>query len=133
MSSAGAPLAALAGGALERRFQFWQGASGRRYICSIFPLSVPGATETLPYYTQAVAVAVVLHGGARRIAFVADIGEEPDRLWATLQNVHNIAEYHIHLLADTAMQRQTVCADLSAHHGCPWRRVRATQCVSSPC
>jgi hypothetical protein len=133
MSSAGAPLAALAGGALERRFQFWQGASGRRYICSIFPLSAVGGTESLPHYTEAVVVAVAIHDGARRIAFVADLDRASDSLWATIQDVQGIAECHIHLLAVTAALRRRVCADLSIFHGCPWRRSEALQLVNNHC
>jgi hypothetical protein len=133
MSSAGAPLAALAGGALERRFQFWQGASGRRYICSIFPLPAAREAESLPHYTEAVAVAVALQAGERRIAFVTEIDEEPDRLWATMRDMPGIAECHVHLLAGTVAQRHRVCADLAAFHGCPWRRAQTLQFVTGHC
>jgi hypothetical protein len=119
MSSAGAPLAALAGGALARRFRFWQGASGRRYICSIFPLPTSSAAEPLPHYSGAVAVAVGGPAGQRRIAFVAPIEDAPERCWATLQGLGGIAELHVHLLAGTPAQRHEICADLSAAHGCP--------------
>jgi hypothetical protein len=133
MSSAGAPLAALAGGALGRRFWFWQGASGRRYICSIFPFEAADAVESLPHYTQAVVAAVAVRAGGRRVRFVTDIDEAPDRFWAKMRDIRGIAEFHVHLLAGTAAQRQTVCADLSAFHGCPWRRDQAPQLVTGHC
>jgi hypothetical protein len=119
MSSAGAPLAALAGGALARRFRFWQGASGRRYICSIFPLPTGGEAESLPDYSGVVVVAVAGPAGQRKIAFVTSIEDAPERRWATMRDLRGIAELHVHLLAGVPAQRRQICVDLSAAHGCP--------------
>jgi len=118
MSSAGAPLAALAGGVLALRFCFWRGASGRRYICSIFPVPTTGNAEW-PDYGGAVVVAVAGRVGLRRIRFVTHIEDAPDRFWAKMRDLCGIAEFHVHLLAGTAAQRHVVCADLAAAHGCP--------------
>jgi hypothetical protein len=113
-----APLAALAGGALAARFLSWSGASGRRYICSIFPGRPGEETEWMPHYSNAIVIAVAVHAGIRRIEFVTESGERPERFWDKMKDCCSITEFHLHLLARTAAQRRYACADLSAGHGC---------------
>jgi hypothetical protein len=50
------PLAAPENSALSSRFHFWRGASGRRYVCSVFP------PERVPAYERAIALFVRNNG-----------------------------------------------------------------------
>ena len=59
-------LASLAGGDLEERFHAWRGRSGRRYICSVFPVDHRAADAGLPEFAEAIVIAV--RAGHRRRA-----------------------------------------------------------------
>ena len=56
--AADAALACLAGKALAARFSAWRGASGRRYICTIYPFDRAAPQNGLPPYTDMVVLAV---------------------------------------------------------------------------
>ena len=81
------PLAAPKNSALSSRFHFWHGASGRRYVCSVFP------PERLPAYERAIALFV--RKGDRQVVGVA----------AGLADRSALAEadeVHVHLAKDGA-------------------------------
>src|SRR5450631_4092943 len=64
-----APLSFLAGERLGARYRFWRGASGRRFMFSVY------TSDACPAYDRAVLVgAAVEPDGARRILFIADTG-----------------------------------------------------------
>ena len=107
------PLAALADEALSPRFCAWRGASGRRYIASVYPASA------CPAYCDAVLIAVAAGAdGRRRILAVADTGVFPEpvvaRLAATFTPLADRLEFHLHLLAATPAERRAALDDLSA-------------------
>ena len=56
--NADAPLVGLEGSDLSARFRHWRGASGRRYLFSVFPLRSISASEGCPRYREAVILAV---------------------------------------------------------------------------
>jgi hypothetical protein len=118
----GAPLVALAGGALAARFVRWRGATGKYYICSVFSDRSSGA-NVLPHYTDAVVIAVSRRGGISRIDFVTESSDSPELFWSTMQNCRTIDEFHLHLLAQTPSQRRSACADLANGHSCRWLRL----------
>jgi hypothetical protein len=108
---ASAPLRALAGNALDARFRSWRGASGRRYIFSIFD------RQSCPAYEHVVAmIAAVDPDGERRIIFIDDTGCFPDLALATALKgtpVVREIEFHVHLLATSRAERTAMIADLT--------------------
>jgi hypothetical protein len=113
--AANQPLAALADASFAQRFRHWRGASGRRYIFSVYdPLACPS-------YDNAVLI-----GAARdendevRIVWVADTGALPDIALARAKEetaVFGASEFHIHLLATTRAERLALIEDLAPSDG----------------
>lgn len=113
---AGAPLAALAGGALARRFYSWRGASGARHVVTVHAIADPVWLEI-----DAAVVLIVevdLDGG--RVLLAAETDPSPARRRdlrraALARAARGLrCEAHIHLLAETPSARARVAADLSA-------------------
>lgn len=107
------PLAALLGDSLSPRFCSWRGASGRRYIVSIYE------PQSCPAYCSAVLIAVaVTPDGRRRAVALADTGVFPEPLLARLTRSLSTAaakiEFHLHLLAASSAERRNALADLAA-------------------
>lgn len=106
------PLSALAGEALGARFRSWRGASGRRYVFSIY------SPQSCPAYSHVVIiVAAVEADGERKALFIADSGWFPDIVFARAAAKWKSAgaeiEFHIHLLATSPAERRALIADLS--------------------
>jgi hypothetical protein len=106
-----APLRALAGGALGARFRSWRGASGRRYVFSVYD------QHSCPTFEHAVAlIATVGRSGERRAIAVEDTGCFPDislaKAAARIPS-GDACEVHIHLLATSRTERAALIADLS--------------------
>jgi hypothetical protein len=111
------PLASLARTGLEKMFHSWIGASGRRYVCSVYSLSEPPAFD----YRRAIVAAIRRTRTGAAIAFVFEPHESDDfNLWARRARAAGAEEWHVHLLADTPDARAFVVRDL-----CPARRVVA--------
>ncbi len=109
----GEPLAALADEALSPRFCAWRGASGRRYIASVYEADV------CPAYCDAALIAVAAGAdGRRRILALADTGVFPEpvvaRLAETLRPLAERLEFHLHLLAANSAERRAALDDLAA-------------------
>ncbi|RFB79270.1 hypothetical protein [Methylovirgula sp. 4M-Z18] len=114
-SPAGAPLASLAGGALARRFHSWRGASGARYICSVFAAT---ALDELASYADAVVIGVVAAGeGDLRVVLIGESGSLPEVFWqgefARRARAAGVNEFHLHLLTERAEERRAVMGDLT--------------------
>ena len=108
-----APLAALAGESLAKRFRHWRGASGRRYVFSVYD------RRCCPAYDDAVLiVAEVDADGERRASFIADTGVLPELVLAQADeraaSAERAVEFHVHLLAATRAERAALIADLYA-------------------
>jgi hypothetical protein len=107
---ASAPLRALAGNALGARFRSWRGASGRRYIFSIFD------RQSCPAYEHVVAMIVAVDpDGERRVLFIDDTGCFPDLALTTALKgmlADREVEFHVHLLATSRAERTAMIADL---------------------
>lgn len=116
-----APLASLAGGDLATRFHAWRGTSGRRYICSVFPIDAGDPEAGLPDLGEAIVMAVSRDGEGRRQRIALFISE-PASDATTRRNfiaealAGGAAEWHVHLLAKDAAQRQAAANDIES---CP--------------
>ena len=107
------PLAALTGETLSPRFCSWRGASGRRYIVSVYD------AHACPAYCDAVLIAAAVGAdGRRRALALADTGVFPEPVLAraakSLANVAERVEFHLHLLAASPVERHAALDDLSA-------------------
>ncbi len=107
------PLASLADEPLSPRFCAWRGASGRRYIASVYE------AHACPAYCDAALIVVAAApDGRRRIDALADTGVFPEpvvaRLAQTAAPFPGRLELHLHLLAATAAERRAALDDLAA-------------------
>ncbi len=110
----GMKLVALADTPLASRFCSWPGLSGRRYIFSVYPWS------ECPPFCHAVLLAAVRDDAGRRQALsVFDTGAFPEpallRARRDLGAYGARLEFHLHLLASSAAERESVLADLAVH------------------
>ncbi|MGD0763364.1 MAG: hypothetical protein ABR929_09285 [Roseiarcus sp.] len=113
----GEPLAVLAGQILEPRFRSWRGASGRRYIVSVYD------PDACPAYCDAVLIAAAVDpDGRRRLLALADTGVFPEPVLArakrSLGDIAEPVEFHLHLLAASSAERRVALDDLAA--ACPY-------------
>lgn len=105
-------LDALDGEVLADRFRSWVGASGRRYIFSVFD------PADCPAYCGAVLIGALVEGnGERRAIHCVDTGEFPEPALSSMMRACSAAnqrlEFHLHLLANTASERRAVLEDLN--------------------
>jgi hypothetical protein len=105
-------LSALAGDPLANRFRHWRGASGRRYIFSVYDLA------SCPAYDDVVLIVAAVARNNRRIVFIADTGALPE---LTIERAKQMAaalncpvEFHVHLLASSRAERAAVISDFSS-------------------
>jgi hypothetical protein len=117
--NANGALESLAGGALAERFHAWHGGSGRRYICTVFPVNHADPEAGLPDFSGAVVIAVACEAnGARRPVALCQCerganpyAREPFIIDALAGGA---SEWHVHLLATEMTQRRAVIADIDA-------------------
>lgn len=107
-----APLLALADEPLAARFRAWRGASGGRYVFSVYePLDCPA------YQHAVILVAAVDGAGERKARCIVDTGWFPEIVLAnaatTWMGAGITIEFHVHLLANSPAGRQALIADLS--------------------
>jgi hypothetical protein len=108
-SADSAPLQALAEDGLSAKFRSWRGASGRRYVFSVYDRT------SCPAYSDAVlVVASALADGDRKIVFATDTGCFPEMVLAkAAAKFAGAFEFHVHLLARTPDERRALMADIS--------------------
>lgn len=113
-SRTGSPLTALFGNRLAARFHGWRGASGKRYVCTVF---------CDPFEICDFAAALVLcvardHDGSRRLVAMAATDDPVRPAWldslAQGRPVRGANEWHVHLIAATAADRAAALEDLRA-------------------
>ena len=115
-----APLGCLAGAPLAARFHSWRGASGRRYICSVFPVRDDAELGGLPDFEGAIALAVSRDGqGRRRRLAVLDLCWRDGQFAGDLRAAGDAlgagaSEWHIHLLAEDGDARSAAIADIAS-------------------
>ena len=105
-------LLALSGESLSGRFRHWRGASGQRYIFSVYDPS------SCPAYEHVVLILVAVDRDARHIIFAADTGALPDlalqRAREMIATLDCAVEFHVHLLASSRAERMATIDDLAA-------------------
>jgi hypothetical protein len=104
-------LAALADTPLASRFCLWPGFSGRKYIFSVYSWS------ECPAFCHALLLAAVRDDtGRRRALSVSDTGAFPEPVLLRAQRDLGVygarLEFHMHLLASSAAERDSVLTDL---------------------
>jgi hypothetical protein len=104
------PLASLRATVLEALFCSWPGRSGRRYICSIHPITEEPAFDC----GRAVVAAVRPNHSGAAIAFVFLPGADGDDfpLWARRARSCGASAFHVHLLSETQDARAEAASDL---------------------
>jgi len=111
------PATISATGEIGQNYHYWRGATGRRYLHTVFPLL------DCPEIPKANYIIVACSGNGARQAL--EIGQTFDRA-GSLNLAHlrqraaqlGASEIHIHVLAETPSGRNSVEADLRARHGC---------------
>ena len=111
------PLVGLVGSDLSRRFLHWRGASGRRYLFSIFPVHRARSIDEASRFHDAVVLAVVRDAvGERRILVADETGPLPDLFYTSARLRDAVAaganEIHVHLLAEGAAGRAALLRDI---------------------
>jgi hypothetical protein len=99
--------------ALGERFQFWVGASGRRYVCTIFALGDTALEGLDLSYAVVIAVERLGDGNCRALSIVPN--GLPLRLHGSAGNWlggRAPNEFHVHLLPASREQRDAAYADL---------------------
>jgi len=109
-----APLEALANTSMAARFSHWRGASGRKYLFSVY------APTACPAYRDAILIAAFVDGdGFRQMAAIEDTGDFPDPVIARIARLRpplgGRTEIHLHLLIDSTAERRAAIADLAAY------------------
>jgi len=106
------PLACLDRTGMEDWLQSWRGASGRRYICSVYAIGEPPAFDC----DRAIVAAVRKGAEGASIVFVFQPGPEAEsdglREWTEKARQYGADEWHVHLLAGTREERDFALRDL---------------------
>ncbi len=107
------PLACLDRTGLESLFEAWLGASGRRYVCSVYSVDAPPSFDC----GRAIVAAVRKNAEGASIAFVFQPGETAEegemRAWAQKAKTCGANEWHVHLLAGSRAERDAAVRDLA--------------------
>ena len=118
LAPAAGALASLRAHALRDGFQAWYGASGRRYVASVFPFDPSARDAGLPAFEAFVLIAAI-SDGARRVARSVDVIE-----WGSARHravaaaiADGVEEWHVHLLGGSRSERETIAADLRTGAG----------------
>ncbi|MGO9390230.1 hypothetical protein [Rhodoblastus sp.] len=107
------PLACLDRTGMENWLQSWRGSSGRRYICSIYPIGEPPSFDC----DRAIVATVRKGASGASIVFVFEPGTEGEsdglRQWKEKARQHGADEWHVHLLAGSKEERDFALRDLA--------------------
>lgn len=112
-----APLASLRDEAVASRFHAWTGASGRRYVATIYLLDRSRPHAGLPDFDRFVLIPAVRRGHGRLPSTILAVERESDKRFAIAAALANqVSEWHVHLLAARRSDRAAVVADIAAYH-----------------
>ncbi len=111
-----AALASLAGGELAERFHSWRGRSGRRYICSVFPVDVAAHDAGLPDFAEAVVIAVRFEAnGVRHVVAIFQCEHGAGRVARhAFVTAAGAQQWHVHLLTADPQKRRAALEDIEA-------------------
>ncbi len=94
----------------KERFWYWRGASGKKYIHSVY------AADSCPPLPGAIYVAVRRIGSLRTVIGINRFSPFWDGSFSALENL-DADEIHVHLLARDNTAAETILADLKAAFG----------------
>ena len=118
LAPAAGALAALRVHPLRDGFHAWHGASGRRYVASIFPFDSSAKDAGLPAFESFVLIAATIEGARRRARRVEVIEWGSARHRAVAAAIaEGVEEWHVHLLGANRTDRDAIAADLRAGIG----------------
>jgi hypothetical protein len=112
-------LASLAGGELAERFHAWRGRSGRRYICSVFPVDRRAGDAGLPGFAAAVVIAVRTDaaGNYHVVGFCQcehGANSVARHAFVTAAVAAGAQQWHVHLLTADPQKRRAAIEDIEA-------------------
>jgi hypothetical protein len=118
-ASNNAALASLVGGELSERFHAWRGRSGRRYICSVFPVDRRDSEAGLPDFAEAIVIAVKTDAfGQRRVVGFCQCehgaGPVARHAFVSAAIAAGAQQWHIHLLTADPQKRRAAIEDIEA-------------------
>lgn len=101
--------------AMDGALTSWRGASGRRYVVGVHPVSAP---ESIADVTEAVVLAVQrAEDGTAALLDIAVPGDGTSRRarlrWLSRMRARGATEMHVHLLAEGEAERRAVLRDLA--------------------
>jgi len=106
-----APARSVKKSCFGKRFYYWLGASGERYLHTVFPMDAD-------FHCPGANLMIVRHepNGERFVLFVGHVGQLSPREIDHLRTYQGANEQHFHLMAtgDTAVEK--IAADLSTRH-----------------
>lgn len=101
----GQALASLDAFDLGEHFYCWRGASGARYVCSVFGRSEEAAVAD---FSQGLIIGVVRDGALRKpvcMLFASDFDTVHGREIYDAARAHGVCEWHVHFSASEAVFR----------------------------
>ena len=111
-------LASLRVHALREGFHAWHGASGRRFVASVFPVDPCAGDCGLPAFEAFVLIPVVRDGVRRRAQAVVAVEWGSARHRAIAAAIAGgVDEWHVHLLGTSRSERAAIVTDLRAGAG----------------
>lgn len=121
VTAMGAPeghIASLRTHDLRDGFHAWHGASGRRYVASVFAVDARVRDAGLPAFEAFVLIAVARDGARRRVRAVVAVEWGSARHRAVAAAIADgVDEWHVHLLGASRDAREAIAADLRAGAG----------------
>ena len=118
MAGAEGHIASLHAHDLRDGFHAWHGASGRRYVASVFAFDPTARDFGLPAFEAFVLVAVTREGPRRRVGAVVAVEWGSARHRAVAAAIAGgVDEWHVHLLGTSRETREAIAADLRAGTG----------------
>ena len=116
--SRGHHLASIAQTTIASRFHCWYGASGRRYVVSVFPVDRATPDRGLPDFDGCIVIPVRREGSGRDPLFIRRVEDHFDARSVRSAGLEGAAEeWHVHLLAEDEAARQAAVDDLRRAQG----------------
>jgi hypothetical protein len=98
---------------MENWLRSWRGASGRRYVCSVYAIGEPPGFD----FERAIVAAVRRGEDGGAILFVFEPGPQAARdrfrQWTEKARQQGADEWHVHLLAESPEAREFALRDLT--------------------
>lgn len=90
------------------RFWYWYGASGRRYIHSVYP------ARHCPVLPGAVYISVQRLSARQFLPLAVEVSNPLSQLASRFNAAHGADEVHVHMLAEGDQHATRICDDLRA-------------------